>query len=134
MNAFPRPNEKEMRRAEAATWDPKQPAARGVKISNSGNIAIRPAQCGVFSAEMPFRHRDTGIRLMIGPKGSRFIGMPDTKGRDADDRLVLNEQCKPIYDRLIDSRNRETRDKFCSAILNSLRAEYPKLFEGEPAQ
>ena len=72
-------------------------------------------------------------KLMVGPKGKRFIAPPSEKRRDQADRPVLDPTGRPVYDPAISFRDRETRARFNAAILAVLRVTHPSLFSGEPA-
>jgi DNA-binding cell septation regulator SpoVG len=84
-----------------------------------------------FSAELPSGMVLHGLRLMAGPRGRRWIAMPDIKRRDQDDRPVTGEGGKPVYDPVIEFRDRSARDKFSALLLDALRAEHPEAFDEE---
>jgi len=87
-----------------------------------------------FSAELPSGQIVHGRKLMVGPRGKRWIAMPATMRRGSDDELVLDDRGKPIYDRIIEFRDQATRDRFADMVLAALRRSNPELFEeaGEP--
>jgi len=62
------------------------------------------------SAEAPSGIIYNGVRLMVGPRGKRWIAMPDVKRRDENDQVVLTAARMPIYDPVIEfSRPRYLR-------------------------
>jgi hypothetical protein len=61
-----------------------------------------------------------GLKLMVGPAGKRWVGMPDNKRRDRDDRPMLDA-----------NGDRASRDRFGDLVLAALRVEHPELFDGE---
>ena len=71
-------------------------------------------------------------KLMVGPRGKRFISPPSEKRRDRDDRPVLDAAGKPTYDAIVDFRDKATRDRFNDIVLEVLRRSRPELFTGEP--
>jgi hypothetical protein len=86
-----------------------------------------------FSVETPSGVIYNRLRLMIGPRGKRWLGLPDEKRRGQDDQVVLNEVGKAIYNRIIEFRDRATRDRFQAMFLEALRETNPELFAGELA-
>jgi DNA-binding cell septation regulator SpoVG len=72
------------------------------------------------------------LKLMRGPEGLLWIGMPDAKRRDRDDRLVLGDDGKVIWDPIIEFRNHKVRDRFNEVVLEALRRAHPECFHGEP--
>jgi DNA-binding cell septation regulator SpoVG len=57
------------------------------------------------------------LRLVCGPKGRRFIAMPALKQTDG------------TWSDILDFRDRGTRDRFASPILELLRRLHPEQFE-----
>jgi len=126
-----RPGESDLRRGEAATWGSK-PQPRQAKIlrfteyrNPSGTML------GFFSAELPSGQIIHSLKLMIGPAGKRWVGMPDVKRRDRTDQAMLNANGKAIWDPIIEFTNRDARDRFNAMILEALRIAHPELFDGE---
>ena len=71
------------------------------------------------------------LKLMIGPAGKRWVGMPDVKRRDRTDQAMLDANGKAIWDPIIEFTNRDARDRFNAMILEALRIAHPELFDGE---
>jgi hypothetical protein len=82
---------------------------------------------GFLSARLPSGMIVHSMRLMVGPKGRRWIAMPNEKRRDQEDRLMLGADRKPLYDQFIEFADRQTRDRFEKEILGPLRARHPEL-------
>jgi DNA-binding cell septation regulator SpoVG len=73
------------------------------------------------------------LKLMVGPKGTRWIAMPHIKRRDQEDRPMLGDGGKPIYDAVIEFRDREARDRFGGPVKEAHRAyAVRRLAEGKP--
>ena len=123
-----------LRAGESATWGPK-PLARQVRITRFHEYR-NPAGSllGFFAVELPSGMVIHGLKLMVGPKGRRFVGMPDAKRRDRDDQPVLDEAGKPVWDPVVEFTDRAARDRFSTLVLGALRAQHPQLFDGEGAQ
>lgn len=73
---------------------------------------------GFFSVELPSGLVLHGCKLMVGPKGQPWIAPPATK-REVPDG-------KPIWDPIVDFRDRETRDRFTAAVLDALAQAHPE--------
>lgn len=133
MSAPNRPTEAQLRRGERATWGGKLPAP-GAKIRRFFPCR-NPAgtMLGFLSVETPSGLVLHGLKVMVGPKGTRWIATPDVKRRDQEDHPVLGEGGKPVYDPVIEFRDRGVRDRFGAMILDALRWAHPELFDGEGA-
>jgi DNA-binding cell septation regulator SpoVG len=111
------PSQAELRTGAAVAFGGKpQPQAKISRFREYRNPA--GTMLAFFSAELPSGLLVHQLKLMVGPRGRRFVGMPDNKRRDQDDRLV---------------RDRDARDRFAALILAALRVERPELFVGEPS-
>jgi DNA-binding cell septation regulator SpoVG len=86
---------------------------------------------GFLSVGLPSGLVVHGLKLMVGPRGVRWIAPPDIKRRDQDDRLVLGEGGKPVYDPVIEFRDRNSRDRFNEIVIEALGQAHPKAFDGE---
>jgi DNA-binding cell septation regulator SpoVG len=110
------------------------PPPRQVKIlrftpyrNPSGTMA------GFVSVELPSGQIIHSLKLMRGPAGRFWIATPDQKRRDDNDRPVLDERGKPIWDPIIEFADRAARDRFNEVVLTALRQAHPEAFrEGEP--
>jgi hypothetical protein len=85
---------------------------------------------GFLSAELPSGMIINDMRLMIGPKGGRWIATPSEKRLDADGKPVIGPEGKPVYNQFIEFRDKASRDRFQDAILELLRSAHPELFDG----
>jgi DNA-binding cell septation regulator SpoVG len=81
-------------------------------------------QIGFLDAELPSGMIVHGLRLMVGPKGGRWLAMPSEKRLDPNGKAIWSD--------IVAFRDRETRDRFQDAVLALLRAAHPELFVGEP--
>jgi hypothetical protein len=86
---------------------------------------------GFISAELPSGMIVHSMRLMRGPAGKLWIGMPDTSD---DDSLILNDAGKPMYDKIIEFANGRAREKFGEAILAALQRSHPEAIKSESAR
>jgi hypothetical protein len=48
-----------------------------------------------------------------------------------DDRLMLNEDGKPLWDPVIEFTRRDARDRFGAMVLEALRRAHPEAFAGD---
>jgi hypothetical protein len=124
----------ELRRGETAAWGgkPQPRQARIVRLIEYRNLS--GTMLAFFSAEMPSGMIVHGLKLMVGPKGRRFVGLPAIKRRDGDDRAMLDANGKGIWDPVIEFFDRASRDRFGDLILAALRVQHPQLFDEEGRQ
>jgi DNA-binding cell septation regulator SpoVG len=119
------------RTSATAGWGSKpQPRqARIVRFTEYRNPS--GTMLAFFSAELPSGMIVHGLKLMVGPKGRRFVGLPAIKRRDGDDRAMLDPSGKGIWDPVIEFSDRASRDRFGDLIIETLRVQHPQLFDGE---
>jgi len=106
------------------------PRARIRRVHPLRNLA--GTMLAFVSAEAPSGIIYNGVRLMVGPRGKRWIAMPDVKRRDENDQVVLTAARMPIYDPVIEFRDRATCDRSADMVLDALRRSNPEFFSGEP--
>jgi hypothetical protein len=119
------------------------PALRSPESGFTGKPQARPAKIlpltpyrnaagtvlAFFDGELPSGLIVGDLRVMRGPGGKRWIAAPSVKRRDKDDRLVLGEDGKPIYDPTIEFRDKSVRDRFTEMFIEVLRRSHPELFD-----
>ena len=71
-----------------------------------------------------------GLKSMLGPRGTHWIGMPDSKRRDRDANVVLGNDGKAIWDPIIEFSSRERRERFTEAVLAALCVQHPAFLDG----
>ena len=86
---------------------------------------------GYLDVELPSGLILRGAKVMVGPKGGRWIAPPSVLRRDADGQPAKSPDGKTIWDQLVDFRDRAARDRFNELILAAL-AEFDP--EGEDAR
>jgi DNA-binding cell septation regulator SpoVG len=125
----PRPNERELELATTATWGgkPPSPGIRIRKFTPFTNAAGTVA--GFLSIQLASGLILNDCKLMVGPKGRRWIGMPAVKQTDRDGNPVLVNG-KPAWNPILEFRDRATRDRFEEQVLAALRQAHPDVFEG----
>jgi hypothetical protein len=69
------------------------------------------------------------VKLMVGPKGSRWLAMPSVKQLDRDGNPRLDANGKALWSPIIEFADRATQDRFRDMVLDLLRASHPELFE-----
>ena len=79
---------------------------------------------GFLSVQLPSGLIVRDLRLMVGPKGARFLAMPAVK---------IERNGQPSWADILDFADRQTRDRFQQPILDLLRLQHPEAFEGEPS-
>jgi hypothetical protein len=110
---------------------PRQHQAKILRFHLFRNAADTMA--GFFAAELPSGQIIHSLKLMRGPAGTLWVAMPDQKRRGPDDQLVLDDRGRPIYDAIIEFRDRDCRDRFC-ALLEALRRQYPEALDAGEAR
>jgi hypothetical protein len=84
---------------------------------------------GFLDVQLPSVMIVGGCKLMRGPRGALWVGLPNQKRRDRDDQVVLGQDGKPIWDPIIDFRRREDRDRFGNPSLPRCGGFIPELWE-----
>ena len=119
-----------MNAATAATWGgwPAREAQilKWVESRNPAGTVLGYFDCKLPSGMIVFK-----LKLMRGPKGALWIGLPNQIRRDRDDQVVLDPNGKLIWDPTIDFDHREDRDRFSRIVLTALRQAHPELWETE---
>jgi hypothetical protein len=124
--------------------DPRRSAAEAVgfggKLRPSGwRVEFRPyqnpakTQLGWLRIERPSGEITDGHKLMIGPRGKRFVPKLSEQQRNPDGTPRLFDG-KPAYRPTQDFRTKEIGRRFEENVLEVLRADHPELFEGEEVQ
>jgi DNA-binding cell septation regulator SpoVG len=126
------PSQATLRRAEQATWGRRSAPSHGKVLKWPPHRNPAGTMLGFISAELPSGMIIHGMKLMVGPKGARWIAMPSEKRLDQERRPVIGEDGKPVYNHFVDFRDKRAREKFRDPILDAIRAEHPEVFEGEP--
>jgi DNA-binding cell septation regulator SpoVG len=123
------PSQAMLRRAEQASWG-RRPAARQGKILRSTSFR-NPAgtMLGFISAELPSGMIIHSMKLMVAPRGRRWIAMPAEKRVDSDGKPVIGPDGKPLYHQLIEFRDKATSKWFRDQILELLRSAHPDAFD-----
>jgi hypothetical protein len=70
-----------------------------------------------------------GLKLMIGPKGGRWIAMPSTRATDSSGAPKLDRDGKPFWNDAIAFCDDATRDRFQRQMLDLFKGEHPEAFE-----
>ena len=124
-----RPVAAELRRAEAATWGSRPATAEPPRIRRwfphrnaAGTVA------GYLDAELASGLIVNDLRLMIGPTGKRWIGMPSVKQLDRAGQPRLGPDGKALWKDIVECRSKEVRERFEAAILDALRRQHPEAF------
>jgi hypothetical protein len=69
-----------------------------------------------------------GLRLMTGTRGP-WIAMPSQKQLDRDGKPRLDANGKPLFNQIIEFRDRKTSDRFNRTVLDLVRAAHPQALE-----
>jgi|SRR6516165_4400315 hypothetical protein len=73
-------------------------------------------------------------KLMVGPRGRRWIALPSAKQFDARGVAGRDANGKPLWTPLVEFKSRPIREKFEEQVLCVLRRRHPELFAGETPQ
>jgi len=126
-----RPTAQQLRVGEAAAWGPRPEASRQLRRARlrkwtphtSGSLL------GFLSIECASGLILNDLRLMIGKNG-HWIAMPAVKQLDRDGKRRVDANGKPIFNQLIEFRDRATADRFSAMGLALVRTADPS-FQGE---
>jgi hypothetical protein len=66
---------------------------------------------------------------MTGRDGA-WVAMPSVKRFDRDGNPVRDANGKPIYDQIVEFRDKATADRFSALIIELVRREHPNDLEG----
>ena len=86
---------------------------------------------GFVTIELPSGLILNDCKLMVGPQGRRWIGMPAVKQLDRDGNPRFDANGKPLWNQIVEFRDRAVRDRFNRAVIEALRTTHAELFEGE---
>lgn len=108
----PLPTEHQLRRGEAAVWGgrPSAPRAKIRRFTPYRNPA--GTMLGFFSLETPSGMVINDLKLMIGPRGKRWIGLPSVKQVDKEGQSLLDARGKQLWTRTVEFRDKATGEKF----------------------
>jgi SpoVG len=65
-----------------------------------------------------------GLRVMAGKSGL-LVAMPAQKQLDAEGRRRLDASGKPLFDQIVEFRDRRTSDRFGAMVIDLVRAAHP---------
>jgi hypothetical protein len=68
-------------------------------------------------------------KLMVGSKGTRWIATPAVRETDSDGRPKLDINGKPIWQPIVEFRDKLTRQRWQDTILVALRKAHPEAFD-----
>jgi hypothetical protein len=71
------------------------------------------------------------IRILTGKNGL-WCAMPAQRQLDADGRPRLDANDKPLFNQIIEFKDRTTSDRFSALIVTLVRREHPGDLEGAP--
>jgi DNA-binding cell septation regulator SpoVG len=133
-----RPSESELCRGEAATWGARldtQPnrtnrraTARQARLRKWTPYASG-ALLGFLSVEVASGLILNDLRLMTGKNG-HWIATPAVKLVDRDGNPRVDAAGKPIFNQIVEFRDRATTEKFNGLVIELLRAAHPDAFSG----
>jgi hypothetical protein len=106
---------------------PRLPASRPAKIRR-WKLHRNPAgtMLGFLSIELPSGLIINNLRLMVGPAGKHWIGLPTVKQIDTDGTPKLDENGKPLWSPVVEIPDRHTRERFTALILDAVRRQHPE--------
>jgi hypothetical protein len=91
---------------------------------------------GCLSAALPSGMMIHGMRVMVGPSGKRWLGIPAEKAADRDGNAMIDAKGRQIWNSYIEFVDRSARDRFTELVLAALRGRHSELSEddagGEP--
>ena len=136
-----RPSEHELRAPEAVAWGARPDAQpnRATRRARARQARLKkwsPHRSGTLlefcSVELASGLILNDWRLMTGKNG-HWIAMPAVKLLDRHGNPRVDANGKPIFNQIIEFRDRSTADKFNALVLGLIRAEYPDAFDRDVA-
>jgi DNA-binding cell septation regulator SpoVG len=125
------PSTAQLRRGEAATWgSPAREADREPRLKKwvSHRSGARLGFCSVQLASGMLIH---DIRIMTGKNGL-WCAMPAQRQLDVDGRPRLDANNKPMFNQIIEFKDRQTADRFNAMVIALVRAEHAEDLEDTP--
>jgi hypothetical protein len=132
-----RPSQRELRRAEAATWGAPPANNRHARRAEMKIRRFAPYENdartmrGFIDVQTPSGLILLGWKLMVGPTGAYWLAAPSANVLDADGTPKRDNRGKPIWADQIGFIDGCTRSKFTESVLAALRLSNPELFSGE---
>jgi hypothetical protein len=130
MKPPPSPSQTKLRRGETASWG-SPPEARAKILRCQPFVNQARTVLAFLDVETPSGMVIHGLKLMVGPKGSRWLATPANRRLGPDGQPLLNDHGKPVYDPVVEFRDSAARERFRDLVLEALKREHPELFEGE---
>ena len=112
--------------ATATAWGDR-PRARRMKIRKWAPYRSGAA-LGFIDVELPSGMILIGLRLMSGNAGP-WVALPAQKQLDRDGNPRRDVNGKPVFNQIVEFRNRATADKFTAEVITALRCEHPEALE-----
>lgn len=123
---------RQLRAGEAATWGSRPEASRKPRRARlrkwTPHVSGR-ALLGFLSVELASGLILNDLRLMTGKNG-HWIAMPSQKQLDRDGNPRVDANGKPLFNQLIEFRNRATADRFAEMVIALVRAADPTFPNG----
>jgi hypothetical protein len=73
-----------------------------------------------------------GCKLMVGPSGHHWIGLPSNKQTNKDGTPRLDPKGKALWAPIVDFADRAARDRFCHIVLDALGRAHPQALGDAP--
>jgi DNA-binding cell septation regulator SpoVG len=89
---------------------------------------------GFLSIEHPSGLIIHQCKLMVGAKGARWVATPAVRETDNQGNIKLDINSKPVWQPIVEFRDKPTRQRWQDQILEVLRKAHPEVFDdgGEP--
>lgn len=127
-----RPTARQLRTGEQAVWGVRpagQSPRRLPRLKDCTPHRLK-AMLTFLSAELASGMIVNGLRLMTGKNGP-WVAMPLQKQLDRDGRPRLDADGKPIFNQIVEFRDRAMADRFNAMVLELVRRERPDVLDGE---
>jgi hypothetical protein len=123
-------NSTQLRRGELAVWGARPDAHR---LQHQPRLKdCTPHRSGLMRAFLSIELASgmivNGLRLMTGTRGP-WIAMPSQKQLDRDGNPRLDASGKPLFNQIIEFRDRATADRFNAMVIDLIRAAHPEALE-----
>jgi hypothetical protein len=107
-----------------------KPPARAMRVTfrpweNEGKTVL-----GFVRLELPSGIVVNKCKLMIGPRGRRWLALPSERQRYTDASLRLVDD-KPVWEPTVEIPDKEVRERFQEQALAALGRQYPEAFAGD---
>jgi len=90
---------------------------------------VKSGLAGFASVELGIGLRLFDLPVFVGGQSGPWAGLPRKPQLDRERRHRIGADGKPAFEPVAEWRDRETSDRFSSAVIDLIRAAHPDVFE-----